>query len=224
MGWICVILQTQLSGTSPNRPLPERIAWTVVPPLIRGVGRIVWRLEFDHGEGFPEPPFVVASNHYSFFDPFLIAAALDRKIKFLALVDLFGNYAFVDFALRTFDVIPVRRGTVPLGPMRSALDHLSAGGVVGLFPEGTRHYKFDPGRARPGAAWLAARIDVPLVPIAVSGTDEVLGVDNRLHTGRIRVAVGPALHASGTDRAAIDDVTSRWGLWVSDRLKLTQEH
>jgi 1-acyl-sn-glycerol-3-phosphate acyltransferase len=224
MGWICVILQDLLSGMSRNSPLLEKVAWTIIPPLIRGVGRVVWRLELDLGVGLPEPPFVVASNHFSFFDPFLIAAAIDRKIKFLALVDLFGNHAFVDFALNAFDVIPVRRGTVPLGPMRSALNHLSAGGVIGLFPEGTRHYTFDPDRARPGAAWLAARTGAPLVPIAVSGTDEVLGIDNRLHTGRIRVAIGPAHHAAGSNRAAVDDLMSRWGHWVSDRLNPPREH
>jgi 1-acyl-sn-glycerol-3-phosphate acyltransferase len=187
------------------------------------VGRVAWRLEIDLGEGFPEPPFVVASNHFSFLDPFLMAAAFGRKIKFLALVDLFGNYRFVDFALKVFDVIPVRRATVPLGPMRSALDHLSRGGVIGLFPEGTRHYTFDPDRARPGAAWLAVRTGSPLVPIAVSGTDKVLGVDNRLRTGRIRVAVGPALHAASTGRPAVDDLTSRWSRWVSDQLDSTRE-
>lgn len=214
----CVILRRTLTGTSRNRRLPERLAWTVVPPLVRGVGRVVWRLEISLGEGFPEPPFVVASNHFSFLDPFLVAAAFDRKIKFLALVDLFGNYKFVDFALDAFDVIPVKRSTVPLGAMRSAIDHLSRGGVIGLFPEGTRHYKFDPGRLRPGAAWLAARTGVPLVPVAVSGTDKVLGVDNRLHAGNVHVAVGPSLHAKGKDRAAIWDLMSLWGHWVSNHL------
>lgn len=213
----------QVSKTSRNRPLPERVAWRVVPPLVRGAGRAAWRLEIDRGGGFPEPPFVVASNHFSFLDPFLIAGAFDRKIKFLALVDLFGNYAFVDFALKAFDVIPVKRGTVPLGPMRSALDHLSGGGVIGLFPEGTRHYTFDPDRARPGAAWLAVRTGVPLVPIAIAGSDRVLGVDNRLRTGRIQITIGSALHAAGTERPAVDDLTSRWGRWVSHQLNLLQE-
>jgi len=201
-----------------KRPLSERVAWAAVPPLVRGVGRITWRLEVNADNGLPEPPFVVASNHFSFLDGLLIGAVFRRKVRFLALVDLFGNYRWLDFSLTAFDVIPIKRDVVPFGPVRSALSHLHDGGAVGLFPEGTRHRTFDPRRALPGAAWLAVRADVPLVPVAVAGTQDVLGVDNRLHAGRIRVTVGEPLHWAGTRRRAVDDLMLRWGNWVSDAL------
>lgn len=190
------------------------VAWTVVPPMVGAVGRVAWRLQIERGPGFPTPPFVVAANHHSFLDGFLIAAAHREKIRFLALDDLFGNHRWVDFALGAFDVIAVKRGSVPLGPVREALAHLSSGGVVGLFPEGTRHQEFRTERARRGAAWLAAHSGAPLVPVAISGTERVLGIDNRLRAGRIRVAVGPKLEADGTSRDSIDDLMARWGDWV----------
>lgn len=199
-------------------PLSERIAWTVTPSLIRGLGRIAWRLKVEVEGDLPDPPFVVAGNHHSFLDPFLVGGVLARKLRFLALDELFGNYSLVDRVLDAYDVIPVKRGTVPLGPIRTALGHLSDGGVVGLFPEGTRHWDFDPGRARPGAAWLAIRGQVPLVPVALVGTDRVLGVDNKLRTGRVRVTVGPALRGKGANRDAVDDLTRRWGVWIASRL------
>jgi 1-acyl-sn-glycerol-3-phosphate acyltransferase len=202
----------------PRRPLLGKAVWTILPPLVKGLGRLAWRLEVDLGNGFPDPPFVIASNHFSFLDGVLIGAVVRQKVRFLALVDLFGNYRWLDFALTSCDVIPLRREVVPLGPMRSALGHLARGGAVGLFPEGTRHPSFDLERARPGAAWLAAQTGVPLVPVAVMGTDRVLGVDNRLHTGRIRVAVGPALHPGGTDRSEVDHLMAHWGGWVSNQL------
>lgn len=208
-----------LSGPTRQRRWLERVAWAGVPPLARGVGRIVWRLELDTTSGFPDPPFVIASNHFSFLDPLLIGACLRQKIRFLALVDLFGNYRWLDVALTAFDVIPLKREVIPLGPLRTALAHLGDGGVVGLFPEGTRHHRFDPNRARAGAAWLATRSAVPLVPVAVVGTDRVLGVDSRLRTGRLRVVVGPPLHGSGKDRGAVDELTTRWSRWVSDQLE-----
>jgi 1-acyl-sn-glycerol-3-phosphate acyltransferase len=203
---------------SNKRPLSERIAWAVLPPTVRGVGRIAWHLDVDVHDGLPEPPFVVASNHFSFLDGLLIGSVLRQKVRFLALVDLFGHYRWLDFALSAFDVVPIKRGVVPLGPVRSALSHLQDGGAVGLFPEGTRHHTFDPRRARPGAAWLAARAGVPLVPVAVAGTNRVLGVDNRLHSGQIRVTIGEPLSAYGTDRRAVDDLMSRWASWVSEGL------
>lgn len=208
------------SSQTPWRRWLEGTAWTVVPPLVRGAAKLAWRLEVDVENGFPDPPFVVASNHFSFLDGLLIGAVLRRKIRFLALVDLFGNYRWLDCALTTADVIPLRRGVVPLGPMQVALSHLTAGGAVGLFPEGTRHRDFDPDRARPGAAWLSARVGVPLVPVAVAGTEQVLGVDNRLRRGRIRVNVGPPLHPADTDRTAVDELMSSWGSWVSEALRV----
>lgn len=195
--------------------------WGWLPLLVRGVGRVAWRLEVDHGEGFLDPPFVVAANHHSFLDAFLIGALLRRKVRFLALDDLFGNYRLVDRALTAFDVVPLKRGVVPLGPMRTALAHLSDGGVVGLFPEGTRTWDFDPERVRPGAAWLAVREGVPLVPIAITGTDRILGVDNRLRAGRVRIAVGPPLLGDGTDRAAVEELSRRWSGWIAERLAVT---
>lgn len=207
------------SSRSQPRPWAERAAWIGLPPLIRLAGRLAWRLEIRFDSALPEPPFVVASNHHSFLDALLVGAALGTKVRFLALVDLFGNYRWLDYALELFDAIPLERGVVPLGPMRAALDHLSDGGVVALFPEGTRRWEFDPGRLRPGAAWLAARLGVPLVPVAIVGTDRVLGVDNRLQRGRVRVTVGPPLLGAGADRAAVDSLIERWGLWVAGEVE-----
>lgn len=195
------------------------LAWAVVPPLSRGLGRVAWRLEITTPtKSLPRPPYVVAANHHSFLDAFMVAAALRDRIRFLGLRDLFGNYRSVDFALDSFGVIPLSRGVVPLGPVRAALEHLDAGGAVGLFPEGTRHWEFEPSRAKHGAGWLATRTGLPLVPVAVSGTEKVLGVDNRLHAGRIRVVVGDPLYAVGAGRSAVDDLTRRWALWVAANL------
>jgi len=65
---------------------------------------------------------------------------------------------------------------------------------------------------------LAARTGVPLVAVAVNGTDQVLGIDNKFRKGRVEVIVGPAFHPTGTDRAAVDDLTRRWAEWVGQAL------
>jgi len=188
----------------------------MTPPLVSAVAKVAWRMRVDLGEGFPDPPFVLAANHHSFLDPFIIGAIVRNEVRFLALEDLFGNYRWVDFALRAYGVIPLRRGVVQLGPVRAAFAHLNSDGVVGLFPEGTRHWAFDPARTRPGAAWLATRAAVPLVPMALVGTERVLGVDNRLHAGRVRVTVGPPLRGDGMDRHTVADLHSRWAGWVAN--------
>ena len=190
----------------------------MAPRVIHFVSTVAWRLRVDYGVGFPKPPFVIAANHSSFLDPPMVAAAYRRRIRFLTLIDLFGNYRALDFALNTFEVIEVRRGAIPLRALRQALEHLAEGGVVAVFPEGTRAWRFGEKPIALGAAWLALRAKVPLVPIAIAGTENVLGVDNKLRRGRINVHVGPALHPEGRGRQAAQDLSERWTMWISSRL------
>jgi hypothetical protein len=114
----------------------------VVPRVIHFVSKVLWRLRIDYGEGFPDTAFVIAANHSSFLDPPIVGGVFRRRVRFLTLGDLFGNYRLLDLALRTFEVIEVRRGAIPLGALRQALDHLGEGGVVAVFPEGTRAWRF----------------------------------------------------------------------------------
>ncbi len=198
----------------PLNVLLNRVAWRIASPTIRGVSWLVWRLSIANSDGFPKPPFVIAANHFSFLDPPMIGAAFNGRVRFLALADLFGPYRLLDLALNTFEVIPVRRGSRSLGAVREALNHLRHGGVIAVFPEGTRARRFGDLPFARGAAWLAVQANVPLVPVAISGTEVVLGIDNRLRRGRISIEVGPAMHPQGSGRPEVDRLTGQWVDWV----------
>jgi 1-acyl-sn-glycerol-3-phosphate acyltransferase len=175
----------------------------------------MWRFRVEEEVPFPDPPFVIAANHLSFLDPPLVAAAWGRRLRFITLADLFGNYPLLDFTFEAFEAIWVKRGTVPLAAMRQSLAHLADGGVVCVFPEGTRGTKWGEVSPLPGAAWLAVKAQVPLVAVAAFGTDRVLGIDNKLHRGRVRIRIGPSLYPHGSGRAAVDDLTRRWSDWIA---------
>lgn len=175
----------------------------------------MWRLRVETETPFPEPPFIIAANHLSFLDPPLVGAVWGRRLKFITLADLFGNYPLLDFTLDSFEAIRVKRGTVPLSAIRQSLAHLAEGGVVCLFPEGTRATKWGEVPPLPGAAWLAVKAGVPLVGVAAIGTDQVLGIDNKLHRGRIRIKIGPSFYPEGSGRPAVDDLTRRWSNWIA---------
>ena len=176
----------------------------------------MWRLRIDHEAPFPEPPFIIAANHLSFLDPPLVGSAWGRRVRFITLADLFGNYPLLDFTLESFEAIRVRRGTVPLTAIRQSLAHLADGGVVCLFTEGTRAPRWGEVPPLPGAAWLAVRAGVPIVAVAAIGTDQVLGIDNKLHRGRVRIKVGPTFYPEGIGRPAVDDLTKRWSDWIAE--------
>lgn len=200
------------SNTTPS----GRVLWKVGPPTLRGLGRALFDLRVEREAELPAPPFVIAANHYSHFDPPVIGAAVGMPIRFLALEDLFGANKVLDWLLVGLGAIPTARARYPITAVRTALRALEAGDVVGLFPEATRVSRWGALQPRPGAAWLAVRARVPLVPIAVVGTGRALGLENRLRPARVRVVIGGSITSGDDDIAGLTD---RWAAWVSRQIE-----
>lgn len=127
------------------------------------------------GPGPYRGPAVVAPNHFSHLDPVVAGIAHRHPIRYLAVDELFGTSKFFDGLTEYLGIIPLPRSRVPLHAMRLALAHLDSGGSVGVFPEGVRVWRWGERPPKPGAAWLAQRAGVPMLPIAIAGTDEVYG-------------------------------------------------
>lgn len=141
-------------------------------------GRLLFRVWFplsESGPLLPSGPVVLAINHFSHLDPVMAAAAVRRPVRYLAVDELFGNSRFFDVMTTWLGAIPMTRTRIPFGPLKLALAELAAGGTVGLFPEGVRVWAWGEQAPKRGAAWLALRAGVPLVPVAVSGSDLAMG-------------------------------------------------
>jgi 1-acyl-sn-glycerol-3-phosphate acyltransferase len=177
------------------------------------VGRSLFSLELEEQAPLPDPPFVLTANHYSHLDAPAIAAALDIPIRFLALEDLFVANPLLEWLITGFGGIPTPRFRVPVAAVRTALGALDSGEVVGVFPEATRVSHWGTLRPKRGAAWLAARSGVPLVPVAVVGSGRALGLEKKLHRAPIRVISGPPVAVGD-----IDEMTSRWATWMSEQI------
>lgn len=188
-----------------------RFLWTVAPPVLRGIGRAFFSLRVERQKPLPAPPFVIAANHYSHFDPPVIAAALDIPVRFLALEDLFVANRVLEWLLIGFGAIPTPRFRPPVGAVRSALTALEAGEVLGVFPEATRVSHWGTLPPKRGAAWLAIRAGVPLIPVAVIGTGQVLGLENQIRRAPIEVVSGPPLDGSH----GVDTLTRAWVDWIT---------
>ena len=118
--------------------------------------------------------FLLASNHISHFDPFLISLAVRRKIDWMTMAEFFRPPA-LDILLRSIDAFPVERDRADLKTIRTAIDRLKTGRVVGLFPEGGirdgARSLLEGAPLRAGAATLAQIADVAIVPCIILGTD-----------------------------------------------------
>ncbi len=195
-------------------PAQTRFLWKVSLPVIRGLGRAFFSLQVEREGDLPTPPFVVAANHYSHFDSAVIGAALDMPIRYLALEDLFGVNRLLDWLIEGYEAIPTPRERRAIRAVRTALNALEAGEVVGLFPEATRVSHWGTLVPKRGAAWLATRAGVPLVPVAAVGTGKAFGLENRLSREPIRVVVGAAMMPDG-DHFALSD---RWAEWMTSQI------
>ncbi|NIA23674.1 MAG: 1-acyl-sn-glycerol-3-phosphate acyltransferase, partial [Proteobacteria bacterium] len=127
-------------------------------------------------ENLPKPPFILAPNHISNYDPPVVAIALKKyEIYFLAKEELFlPNKAFA-YVIEKANAIRLRRGGIDLDAIRIAIEKLKKGYPVVIFPEGTRN-KTDklllPGKA--GVAFLMMKANVPIVPTLIIGTNRGL--------------------------------------------------
>lgn len=123
-------------------------------------------------ENVPEQGgLVVVCNHVSYWDPLAVGCALPRRIYFMAKQELFLNPILKPIITR-LGAYPVRRGEVDRGAIRHSLKLLAKGEIIGIFPEGTRSKTGKLMEAHTGATILAIKAKVPVLPVAVIGSDK----------------------------------------------------
>lgn len=134
---------------------------------------------------------IVAANHRSFLDPFVIGACLPwgKPMNYVAKVELFEK-RWQGFLLCRVGAFPIRRGESDEEAIRTAEMVIERGGTICIFPEGTRIRRGSLGRPKRGVGRLAMRTRAPVLPVAVSGTEHVRrGWIIRPRKVRIRVGV-----------------------------------
>jgi 1-acyl-sn-glycerol-3-phosphate acyltransferase len=156
-------------------------------------------------------PLLIAVNHQTYSDPAVLIYAFDRPVWWMAKRSLFKG-TLISCVLRQVHVFPIDRDRMDLAALAQAKEFLDQGRALVLFPEGTRH----PGALGPGRdglAYLALRTGVPVLPVAVTGTDRIPHVlRTPFHFQRLRVAIGEPLTFPSTariDRAVLQATTDR---------------
>ena len=130
--------------------------------------RSAFRIRVHGRERMPATgPVLVIANHSSMIEPQLIFGMLPRRSAFLVKAELFKGWAGKFFL--AIGQIPLKRGAIDRKPLMTAVGVLTGGGVVGIFPEGTRGAG-DVGEAERGAAWLVRASGATVLPVATRGT------------------------------------------------------
>jgi 1-acyl-sn-glycerol-3-phosphate acyltransferase len=154
----------------------------IVKGLLTPIIRLFVRVRVEGREHVPKRGAVIlASNHRSFLDSIFIPLVLRRRVTFVAKAEYFDDPKTAWF-FRSCGQIPIRRegGSASERALASATEVLRAGKVFAIYPEGTRTRDGLLHRGHTGIARLALRVNVPIVPIGLIGSDDVQPVDSRL--------------------------------------------
>jgi 1-acyl-sn-glycerol-3-phosphate acyltransferase len=178
-----------------------RVLHTVVPP----VAKAVWRPTVIGLEHVPRSgPVILASNHLSFVDSVVIPVVAPRKVVFLAKSDYFTGTGVKGALQRAWfeglGMLPVDRDDTraAIASLDTALEVLGRGEAFGIYPEGTRSRDGRLYRGRTGVAHLALTAGCPVVPVGLTGTEQIQPVGSTLpRLASVTVRFGPPISVAG---------------------------
>jgi 1-acyl-sn-glycerol-3-phosphate acyltransferase len=180
--------------------------------LITGGCRLLFGVRVIGKENVPaDGAYIVAPSHRSLLDIPIAAAITPRRIRFMAKESLFKT-KFGAALFAALGAIRVERGTTDRGALRASQAALEEGEPLAIFPEGTRREGPKLGELYDGAAYVALKLGVPIVPVGIGGSEQILATQKlvpRLH--RVRVVVGkpirPAAVAGTVKRSQVGALT-----------------
>ena len=175
--------------------------------------KILFRLEAKGKENIPRiGGFILASNHSSYLDPVLLAvSSCPRQLNFMARHDLFTIPIFGAF-IRNARAFPVKRDSADIAGIKESLRRLKQTGGLLVFPEGGRSVGQMGMKVESGIGFIAAKSQVPVVPVFINGAGKALGRNARfVKPAKIKIYFGKPTYFknSGPDKDTYEDFANR---------------
>jgi 1-acyl-sn-glycerol-3-phosphate acyltransferase len=161
--------------------------------LLDNALRLFTRTEFMQCENIPKTGgFILATNHNSRLDSPILYSNPVRKDLIALIATEYRSNLFFWIILQAAEVIWLDRSKADFSAFRKAVDTIKQGHVIGIAPEGTRSRVGQMLEGKPGVLLLTTRADVPIVPVGITGTEDMMQKIRSWHKPKITVRFGKA--------------------------------
>ena len=194
----------------------DLVFYRAVRALVVGFCRLFWRLSVDGLEHVPrEGPFVLAPVHRSNIDTLVVAKVTTRRLRYMGK-DSLWKFAWLGKVLSALGAFPVHRGSADREALRRCIEVIQGGEPLVIFPEGTRQSGPVVQPLFEGAAYVATRTGVPIVPVGIGGSEAAMPKGSKLlRPVKVHVLVGEPLYpappgpSGRAPRSAVHDLTKQ---------------
>jgi 1-acyl-sn-glycerol-3-phosphate acyltransferase len=158
--------------------------------LLRFLYFLLLRIQVSGKENVPsQGPLILMINHIDALDPFIVVGNFPRPVTPMSKIEVF-DIPLVGILARAYGAFPVRRGQIDLRALRRSIRVLQEEGVLLIAPEGTRSPTHNLQRGKEGMALIAIRSGAPIIPVAITGTEEAGHCWRRLCRAPVRIVIG----------------------------------
>lgn len=198
----------------------ELAAYGLVRNIAVGFSRVWWRLEISGSEHLPKDgAFILAPVHRSNADSLVIAGLTRRRLRYMGKHTLW-KYKPIGRIFTALGGFPVKRGAADREALRKCTEVLAGGEPLVVFPEGTRQSGPVVQSLQEGAAYLAARSGVPIVPVGIGGSEDALAKGSKkIRRVNIRVVAGAPLLPPQTEGRLPRSAVARLSEELKSRLQ-----
>ena len=169
--------------------LYHMLKWSLVSPALH----TYFRIKIHGAEKVPQSGGLIAvSNHASYFDPPILSNCVGRPVAFMAKEELFKIPVFKQ-GIKLYGAYPVKRSTGDRAALKAASTAIESGWIAAVFLQGTRSADGRINDPKRGAAWIAAKAQVPLLPISLWGTEKILQGSTFPKSTPITVRIGDVI-------------------------------
>lgn len=198
--------------------------------LLRLIINLIAKVEIRDYENVPTTGnFVIATNHLGFLDALLLYYAINRWDMFIPVAEKWEKSAFLRWVGRHLNFVFIDRFNPDLKALRRIIALMEEGNNLVIAPEGTRSRVGTMAEGKPGVSYLAAKLNRPIVPVGLAGTEDKVVLDNLKHFRRSHIVVTagkgfslPPLPAKNRDKALkqyTDEIMCRIAALVPEKYR-----